>query len=400
MDMSTSKMLKLDPRLRVLLLLAMVGPALTFVVLPPVLPQMADAFGRRGMVVAQQAQAFLFLGIATGGLLVAPLQKLFGAKPLAVLTAAGYLAGGVGCMLAQTAAPLLAACGGLGLMAALTTSNLLALTGLAMPDPARGRMLGFQTAISDFSTIAGGLLAAAVAQAFGWRAAFILFAGYGAVLLGLCLISPLPKPVRRPPQEQGFDIRVLASLAPIYLAAVGVFILVVSQTTQLPFFLAERGFRSPNERAAVLTSSTITAMIGAVIYGIIRTRWGERHMRQAATVLAFCGFVGLSLWRGQLWVACLCTVGIGGAIGLTVPSLFNRVLRDAPPSHQGAAVGLLNTAIFLGSFLSPQVFTPIAAAGGYRTVFACAAGIAAALGAISLYWRPKNLQPGLWTAIP
>jgi hypothetical protein len=70
-----------SPRVRPLttaaLLTAQVGQSLTFVMLPPVLPQIARYFGggARGELIAQQMSVFPFLGLMVGALLSGPARR-------------------------------------------------------------------------------------------------------------------------------------------------------------------------------------------------------------------------------------------------------------------------------------------------------------------------------------
>lgn len=375
------------------LLIALIGPALTFVALPPALPQIATHFGggEAGQLIAQRIQTLPFLGLAVGGLIAGWCITLAGHTRLLRLAAAGYCVAGLCGLLVNVPTVLLIGCAGLGLMGSLMTCNLVALAGHVLAPARRTRMLGLQTAISDFSTVAGSICGALLAQALGWHGPFLLYVLYGAVMLALALALPqssMPSLVKEP----GGLWRSAVAASPTYAAAVCVFLLVGTQTTQLPFFLAAKGFDSPAVRSIVLTCSTLAAMVGAIVYGLGHARIGTATLRAGATVLACAGFIGLSFWSGSLILACVPALAIGLGIGVTVPSLFAAALRDVTPAWRGHSVGLLNSSIFLGSFLSPSVFTPIAAFAGYPGVFKCAALLALALGGLGLIWERSQAQ--------
>jgi MFS family permease len=376
---------KISRRLHLTLLIALVGPALTFVALPAALPQLAADFGggETGELLARRIQTFPFLGLAVGGLLAGASIGLMGYARLLIVAATAFCAAGALGLVTNTPALLLGGCVILGLGASLITCNLVAVAGHVLGEAQRPRMLGFQTAISDFSTVAGSICGGLLAQSFGWHGPFLLYTLYGATMLALALSltsGSLPLPDR----QSGGLWRAVLPAWPTYAAAVCVFMLVGTQTTQLPFFLATKGLASAPVRSLVLTCSTLAAMVGAVIYGLGQARLGARALRTAAMVLACGGFVGLTFWSGSLAVACALALAIGLAIGVTVPALFAATLEQAAPAVQVHAVGLLNSAIFLGSFLSPYVFTPIAARAGYPALFKCAALLALGLGGVGL----------------
>lgn len=65
---------------QLLLLVTLAAPSLLFIVLPPVLPEMAAFFGggAHGRAVAQGAQALPFLTLALGGVVAGPILRLIG----------------------------------------------------------------------------------------------------------------------------------------------------------------------------------------------------------------------------------------------------------------------------------------------------------------------------------
>jgi MFS family permease len=372
--------------------IALVGPALTFVTLPPALPQIAAFFegAERGKDIAQQLQTLPFLGLAIGGLIAGWVIRYLGHRRLLRLAAALYLAAGLVGLMATQAYVLMLGSFLLGITGSLMTSDLVTFADEVLSPDGRSRMLGWQTAIADFSTVAGAIAGAALAQFFGWHAAFSLYVGYGALMLSLALTASVSPSSQHPATKGGMG-GLLGSAWPTYLAAIGVFMLVGTQTTQVPFFLAAHGFDTPAIRAVVLTCSTLAAMCGAILYALGRTRLGDATLRIGAICLTCAGFIGLAFWSGTLPWACLAAFSIGLGIGVTVPALFASALRRSKPAMRGHSVGMLNTAIFLGGFVSPIVFTPVTTRLGYPALFLLACLAALLLGVTSLLWTRSSL---------
>lgn len=383
------------PPLRWAMLIALIGPALTFVALPAALPQIAAFFGNgtEGHHLAQQLQTLPFLGLAVGGLLAGWAIGALGHHRLLTLAAVFYgLAGMIG-LLSRSPALLMLACTTLGLAGSLMTCNLIAVAGRMLGPARRTRLLGFQTVISDFSTVAGSICGALLAQFLGWHGPFLLYTLYGAGMLALALAitkGSLPQA----PRTRAADYRSALAAWPTYAAAIWVFLLVGTLGTQLPFLLAAKGLSSPAVRSVVLTCATSAAMLGALIYALGHARIGTLAARAGAALLAAAGFAALSFWSGSLLLACLPALAIGLGIGVTVPSLFAAALQRVTPELRGHSIGLVNSAIFLGSFLSPYVFTPLASSAGYPSVFVGASLLAVILGVLGLTWARLPVSEG------
>lgn len=363
------------PALHLALLLALVGPTFTMAVLPPALPLMAGALGQgeHGAILAQLAQSLPFLGLAVGGLFVGGVLGRWGLKPSLVGAAVVYGAVGALAGAAQGPGVLLAGCLVLGLAAAVLSAGLTTATGAAFSGAARGRALGFQTAFSDASAIGGGLAAAFLAQAYGWRAPFAIYAAFGALIVALVLPSKLPA-IEAAPASRAVLTEVVRSAGSTYVAALLLFIVMGTQATLLPFHLAAHGLSTPGERALVLSAGPATAIVASVLYGVFAGRISERATVLIATLVSVAGYGGLGLWRGGLILAAPASMAVGCGMGLAFPMVIRTVFRRTEPAMHGHAIGLLNTCVFLGAFLSPLLLGPLMRAGGGKALFlTCAA---------------------------
>ncbi len=363
-----------------LLLMALVAPSFNFVALPPVLPNIAAHFGggARGQGIAQMAEALPFLGLAVGGLFAGSVLGRLGAGASIGIAGAGLAAAGIGGALSDQVPPLLLSCALIGLMAALATSALAALTSALVEGTRLDRLLGVQVAVSDVFTVAGGAAAALLATRFGWHGPFAIFVAFGVFLL--LALAPARVPVLVAAPEGSGLVHVARRAWPVYLGAGFVFLLVATQATQLPFYLERMGYRTPSSRAVITTFALVATMCGSISFSLLLGRvpaWRVQALAVAATAL---GLLGMAFWSGGLGAGLMLTFLIGLGCGLTVPTLFAGALRLAPEGLRGHSIGLLNVAIFAGSFVSPLLLSPIAASFGYPALYAAMAIVVLVVG--------------------
>ncbi len=385
--------------LRTVLILALVAPALNMAVLPPALPMIAAYLGGgvAGEITAQRAQSLPFLGLVIGGLLAGGLIARFGLRRCLILAALCFAAAGLGGGAAQSATPLLISCFVAGLAASVLSCGLTTATGAVMTGDARIKTLGFQTALSDISAIGGGIVAATLAQFYGWRAPFAIYVGFG--LLALTLVAGSRTPVV--PRDDTVNGLVTAArkAGPVYLAGGFIFLLMGTQPTLMPFHLAAHGLTTPGSRAVVLVAAPAAAMLSSIAYALIRGRIADRWILSVATIASALGFGGMALWTGGVPPITAASAAVGIGVGLSFPMIIRTALRQVQPALHGYSIGLLNTGVFSGVFVSPFLFGPLQRAAGTPAMFGLCAAIWLVLGALAA-WRqgPSPTRAGGMTA--
>ncbi len=367
------------PPLRAALLLALVGPTFGMALLPAALPLISLHLGGglHGDMLAQRTQSMPSLGLAVGGLVAGRIITLIGLRHCllgaSILYAIAAVVGG----LSQGAAVLLASCLVIGLAGSLLSVGLVTATGELFDGPPRARILGFQTAMSDFAAIGGVIGGALLAQRYGWRGPFAIYVVFGGFMALLIAISRTPK-ISKQSGDAVIGNRLLAVGAratSTYVGAALLFVVMASQTTLLPFHLAAHGLSTPNMRAVVLAAQPASAVIAALIYGLIGGRISDSRVAVVAILVSALGYAGFAQWSGGIAHAVLSAAAIGAGIGLTFPLFMRSALRRTPPSLHGYSMGLLNTAVFGGGFLSPLLLGPLFQRSGAGLAFGlCAAG--------------------------
>ena len=139
----------------------------------------------------------------------------------------------------------------------------------------------------------------------------------------------------------------------------------------LPFFIGDLGVTGGGEQAfwagMVLSAAGLTFALSAPLWGILADRYGRklmvcRAMFGGALVLLLMSFVQTV---GQLMVCRL----IQGALTGTVAASVALVASVVPQKRSGFALGMMQTAVFIGAAVGPFFGGVVADALGYRASF-------------------------------
>ncbi|EQD80236.1 Major facilitator superfamily MFS-1, partial [mine drainage metagenome] len=207
----------------------------------------------------------------------------------------------------------------------------------------------------------GAALAAAflpqIASRVGPASVFPLLAPE-LLLLGI-FFAALIRPIRRSPHERSQASQ--ASLLPLILPASVGFLLVAGQYDLLAFtidHLTKSGF--PLWIAALsLTSAQLGGAVGRIGFGLISDHIGSRPKAIAlSAALGAAGVVVTALLPRETPLASLLLLFFltgAGAVGWNALVLTWGAERVAP-ERSGTAIGLLGSAIFLGSATFPPLF--------------------------------------------
>lgn len=304
---------------------------------------------------------------------------------------------------------------GLGtLLFALAPSYPLALIGRALGGAGVGIVLVVAFSLlaqwfgdRHFGTIAGlfaatgplgGLLAAhplaAMAEAYGWRTAFVIVAGW-LLLTALGAVLTLPGAAARPAgtsMANAFDglvraarLRNLWPCAAHAFVALGILSAMQGLWT-LPF-LSSAYSLSPAAATDVLQAWSIGLLIALPAWGYVADRLlrSDKRTMLASVALHVLPWLWLALAPSALPVDALFPLFLYLALmnGCWMPA-YALVNRSAPPEVRGSALGLMNLAFFLGAacfqqfsglligrFSADPATAPIDA---YRWLFAAFAG--------------------------
>jgi len=383
---------------RAALLPAQAGPAITLLLLAPVAPTIAEYFGSGGTVAAQQIVTFPFLGLVIGSLFSGSAIRVVGLKRLSIIASLAFLVCGAIGLVAQYLPLLLFGGTLLGLGAAWMTSSLSGVTSTLYEGQARARLVSYQSASGNLIAAILGLLSATLASSFGWRTPFGAFGLFGMVMLLLCVtfIPPAPPATQT---RSGKFIPVLARIWPICLAGSAIYAIATNQSTNLPFLLAQHGIVSAALRSLVTITTSLAGMLGSFGYGAVQGRFDhhkldDRKMIALAGVIGSLGWFLFANWHAGLGLAMVGAGLLGICIGILMPILFTKTMRAVDSADSGPAIGLLTACIFLGSFASPILFTPLRELAGLSGMMIWVGAMTLVVALIAFLWKqPPSPSP-------
>lgn len=364
------------------------GQGLTTAMIAPVIPAIAAYFGggKGGDFSAQLVAVVPFAGIIIGGLISGWAIKAAGLRTYVLIAATLFGLGGIIGLVAPTLPIVLAGCVALGFGAIFVLSGLSALTSIVYDGSERAKVVGMQAGLAGFTNIILSLVGAFLAERLGWRVPFAFFLAFGAImfLLTVLFIPGIAKNPSEAPVAMGPLFR---RIWPVLLAGGTCFMMLVAQSTQLPFLLAENGIESSGMRGVVLTMVHAFSVVGSISYGFLESRLRRPLLILMLGIVGVSGWAGLGLWSGGLAFAMFASALVGICQGILVPMLFAAAMRSAPGEASGPAIGLLNVAICVGAISNPVLTAPIMEVTGRSGLMFVLAGVSALIAVVALFWR-------------
>jgi MFS family permease len=278
---------------------------------------------------------------------------------------------------------------------------------------AQSRYVAFYTSFFGIGTALSLAFAGFVAQASGWRAAFVLSAA-GPALAGLLVLWGITPAARQAATPVAFSLatlfpvgawrRVLANRAAAgYALGYGMHCLELfgSRTWLVAFLAFSAGLHAPGSSfpwnvAVIAAVVNVAAVPASIIGNEIALRIGRRQWIMAA--MAASGLSGILLgvsapWHWMIVFAIMLVYAM--LVMAESATLTAGMVAAAPSDLRGAAMGLYSLVGFAGGMLGPVVFgVALDAAGGAAAVqawpIAYAAIGAGCLVAALVAWRART----------
>ena len=303
----------------------------------------------------------------------------FDRRPLLIVAALLFAAGGASGLVAQTLPQMLVGRSILGIGVAGTMTLALVWGADLWQGQARARFLGLQGA----SLSAGGIvvmLLGGVLASLHWRGAFAVYLLAVPIAL-VAMVALAPYNARRQaraaePVAQGvFPWGTFAFVGPLAFFFMATFYMM---PTRLPFRLGDIGVHNTIVIGAVMACFTLAALPGSLNYGRMRQHMSAMAVFALSYGLMAVGFgvIALATGVGGTVVGVL-IAGLG--MGPSMPNYSTYFMGIVPPALRGRASGLLTTAFFAGQFASPLVSAPLVARFGLPGGFAALAVMLAAV---------------------
>jgi MFS family permease len=214
-----------------------------------------------------------------------------------------------------------------------------------------------------------------------WRFPFLVY-GFALMLLPL-MLGALFEPPSLDQQllkvDQSGTFLPIKPLSLIYSIAFLQMLLFYLIPVQLPFYLLRLTQASAKESGIAIAFVTLFSAIASMLYGRVKKHFNfEQVVAIAFVVVSFgYGIISLAPSYGQVILG-LAISGLG--FGTLMPNLNVWLTHEVSILLRGRALGGLNTAFFLGQFLSPIVTQPISEQVGFGQTYGIASGVLLVLG--------------------
>lgn len=220
------------------------------------------------------------------------------------------------------------------------------------------------------------LLAGAIAEAFGWRNAFLVASagpvGAAAIVL-LTLERRIPRPAARPAL---FDFRPVLrndAVRPYFFAtAAHSWELHATRSWLVAFLTFAAGLRSGAEgvTVSVAFSAALIFLLGpiaSVSGNEFALRLGRARMMTFGSALSAVASCIIGFLAGSPWIALLVFAAIHMyLIGIDAGTMTAGVVNAAEPAHRGSTLTLYSLVGFGTGFISPTVFGVVLDLAGGR----------------------------------
>lgn len=370
------------------LMTGLVGQGVIFGSAPPVLPAISEHFGGgvSGQFAAQMMMSLPAFGLMGGGLLSGWIIVRAGPRP--VLLIALFLFGvfGAAPVLVDDLIGFLASRLALGIVAACLTTACATLLVETLEGRKRVTVIGYQSALGHVFGILVIYLAGFIVQQSGWRASFLIYAGFAAA--GLAMATTAPRSSRRAARANGNEgvyrnLRSFARVGWILTVTPMMYVILGLLTIQLPFLLREDGLGAPVTTAVIVGMVMVSGTAASAAFGRIEAVLGGRNIMSFALAILGSALLLIGVSRSAITTAIGALLG-GLAGGVTSPFVWQSMMQQASVAIRDVALGLMNTAVFLGMFLNPFVATGIQQLIGVHMTFiamglACLAAFTATL---------------------
>lgn len=251
---------------------------------------------------------------------------------------------------------------------------------------ARNRFIGFQSAFSGIGGLifiaSGGILAD-----LHWRLPFLVY--FSSLAVALLALKAITEPFPHLPCRNSSSVnRPIAIPSQVYFIYGLVFLSMITFymiPVQMPFMLSKLQGISNTQVGLAIASMNITSITLAMNYARFRRRLSFSGIMGLSYLLVFLGYWQIS--RGNTYAAMIVGIMVSGlGFGLIMPNINLWLISVAPAQLRGRLVGYLNSALFLGMFLSPIVLQPLIRKGGLNHTFWNVGLMIMVLGVLLLVW--------------
>ena len=333
---------------RLVVAVAFLDLFMQFPVIAPFARSLGATASMTGIIVAAYSLTNLG-GNITAGFLLDRLGRSVPVQAGLLLTALALL----GYVFSSSPSHLLAARLAHGLSAAILAPGAFAIIGDASTEGSRMRLMGRSSAPIAAAAVVGPLIAAALGNAAGYPAVFLLSASLMFIVFATFLIASrsAPRPLARDDQDPSAQPETggvnYPRLIIAYAAALSMTVGLGALVAHLPTWLAEQGQSASASGLPFTTFAVIGMAIMASPLVSVSERRGRLLSLIAGLLLISGGMLLLSAAQGMLGAVAGMAV-FGGGFGLLFPTMTAVVSEAASTGTRGRAFGAFYAVYSLG----------------------------------------------------
>ncbi len=226
----------------------------------------------------------------------------------------------------------------------------------------RLKVMGYLTATISLGAVfiptIGGVLAS-----IDWR---LVFAVYGLSLI-LALLFFLTLPETSPSKDSEdfehdspleyasslFSVLKIAKVRNMMIHSLILYFLLYALVTFLPIYLiTQHGFEEIFTGLALSLQAVFGAFLSSKASFVARYMSWRRRASLGFALMAV-GFLLLPVWPKNSYLVSLSFIIYGVGMGLTSPTIYDRVTRISPEKLTGSVISIFNTMKYIGMTLSP-----------------------------------------------
>ena len=339
----------------------------------PILPLYASTFGVGpalvGVLLAAQSVPRLFTNVPAGRL-----SDSLGAQRLLAFSCALAVVGGLGSAFAPIFIALLIARVLQGVASAISHTAGLTYAASLGGSGRRGRKISLYQGSFLLGNGVGPVLGGTIAQLYGYRVPFIIFAGI-ALVTGLWVLLQLPDPrglepasTDHKPDGTQVSVRMRDVLlqSGVLLACLMTLLAAYTRSGSRDYALVVLSDERGMVEAQIGTALSLVFLANvAVLYvaGLMVDRYGPKAMMVPSWLIVAAGlsiFAVSDSYTGLLVAAAL--YGIGAGMGNAAPAV--QIANAVGPGQRGLALGIFRTFSDLGQIVGPIVMGVMAATVG------------------------------------
>lgn len=315
------------------------------------------------------------------------LTKKISKRSIVLIGVAIYVIAGVGAQFTNTIETLLAFRFLLGAGVGLVMPLSFTLISDYFTGKEQVKMMGYNTAFSNFGGIVTMLLAGYLAT-FNWRVPFNVYWIGLIIFILVFFFLPKDKPIEDNPNSK--KAKIPMSIFGLALGACFVMLVYYAIATNMALYLEESNLGGSQTAGLVISFTTVGGMITSMI--LVRLEMALKDYLIPVSLLVMgLAFAGLTITH-SIPVVLISVSLVGFGQGVIFPLINVRALNQVEPNQTDKVIAIVSSSIYIGQFLSPVVLDTISEIAGRPTIRfqygVIAAGMVIAF-AIMLVWKLK-----------